>query len=174
MRSSMSITQQRDSKWYVLYTYPLFEKKIGRQLALIDIIHYLPVRTEVRKWSDRLKRTEVPLFPNYIFVKTNLLNKTPILSIPGVVRFVSIEGKAIPVSEDDINKIRQIEASRQDVEIESVYNTGDKIRILNGVFSGLEGELYKRSNRLRVLIKLPVIAQAVSVEISNCDIEKLA
>lgn len=162
-----------ERKWYVLYTRPKFEKKITQEILYQDTECYLPVRNELRKWSDRMKSIQSPLFANYVFVKMHLSEKTRILSIPGVIRMVSFEGRPVSISQEEIDKIKRIEAKGSDLTTEYFYCIGDKVRVVQGIFSGLEGILLRKSNQVRFVIKLPVINQAVSVEIESCQVERI-
>src|SRR5687768_9862276 len=93
------------SKWHVLYTRPKFEKQISQTIAEMQIENYLPLVTVFRRWSDRIKKIEEPLFSGYVFVK-KASKVVDLLQIPGVVRFVSTAGVPDVISEEEINKIK--------------------------------------------------------------------
>jgi transcription antitermination factor NusG len=164
------------NEWYAVYTRPKFEKKISHEISLSmgDYESYLPLRTVLRRWSDRMKKIEEPLLPNYIFVKMPASEKYRVLSVNGTVRFVSSDGKPVPIKETDIQRIRQIESQGSNILFEGINCAGDKVRVIRGAFSGYEGELIRKMQGSRLLIKLPVINQAVSVEISLHDVERIA
>ena len=82
-------TQLNQSDWIVIYTYPKFEQKIEKELIKIDIETFLPMHEVVRQWSDRKKKLTLPLFPNYLFVRTDSRNRWKVLAIKGVVKFLS-------------------------------------------------------------------------------------
>ncbi|PSL48191.1 transcription antitermination protein nusG [Chitinophaga niastensis] len=162
-----------EKKWYVVYTRPKYEKKVLQSILSQEIECYLPVRVELKQWSDRIKRMQSPIFPNYLFVKINLENKVKILRMEGVIYFVGFDGQPVTVSEDEIEKIKRIESRGGEFYEESYYCIGDKVRVVHGIFSGMEGILLRKSNQVRFVIKLPVISQAVSVEIESCDVERI-
>jgi transcription elongation factor/antiterminator RfaH len=160
--------------WYVLYTRPKYEKKISEEISRLNYENYLPLRTVFRKWSDRVKKIQEPLFPNYIFVRLPINEKHWILSVDGAVRLITFDGKPVPVRDTEIDRIKKIEVMGQDVALETVHRVGEKVRVTKGVFTGYEGELLRMPKGPRLVIKLPVLNQAVSVYISVHDVEKTA
>ena len=68
-------------QWYALYLRSRFKKKAYAELLRKDIECFLPLIEEVRVWSDCKKKVEEPLFPGYVFVKTDLQDKEHILQM---------------------------------------------------------------------------------------------
>jgi transcription antitermination factor NusG len=159
--------------WYVLYTRSKFEKKIAKEIRLMNFEYYLPMQQVDRKWSDRIKRIEIPLFSNYIFVKTAPAVNTSLLNIPGTLKFVSFGGKPAYLPDHEIEKIRLIEANRMDIEKEPYYTTGDKVRITKGVFHGMEGVMIRKTRETRMVIRVALLKQAISFEVNEGDLEKV-
>jgi transcription antitermination factor NusG len=166
--------QQYQSEWYVLYTRPRFEKQICREIQFLNYESYLPLRIITRRWSDRVKKIEEPLFYSYVFTKTDIRYRVDLLQIPGVVRFVSTEGKPATIPVNEIDRIRLIESQGRNIQNESYYQEGDKVRVKHGVFAGMEGILLRKINRQpRFVLRLPLLQQAISVEISIDDLVKI-
>jgi transcription antitermination factor NusG len=167
------------SNWHVLYTRPKFEKSICEEIELLNTDNifyesYLPVKVVTRRWSDRIKKIEEPLFYSYVFVKTDLRHKVNLLQIPGVMRFVSTDGKPATISSEEIERIRLIEKQSSDIRNEPYYSAGDQVVVKQGAFAGMKGILIKKlNNRPRFLIRLPLLQQAISVEISVDDLMKV-
>lgn len=165
--------------WYVLYTRPKFEKAICQEIDYLNADRnfcetYVPVRTVTRRWSDRIKKMEEPLFNSYVFVKTDLRYKADLLQIPGVTRFVTTDGRPSSLSTEEIERIRLIESQNSDIRNECFYSVGDRVLVKQGPFAGIEGVLIKKINsRPRFLIRLPLLQQAISVEISEEDLMKI-
>ena len=159
--------------WFVLYTRPKYEKKLSREIDRLNYENYLPLRKTFRKWSDRVKRIEEPLFPNYLFVRMAANEKHNILSADGAVRLVSFGGKPIPVKESEITKIRNLESIGKDITLERLGRVGEKVRVIRGILAGYEGELLRDPKTPRLLVKLAVLNQGVSVEISARDVEPI-
>jgi len=152
--------------WYAIYTRPCHEKKINEQLFKEGIESYLPLQTTVRQWSDRKKEIHIPLFPCYIFVFTSAKEYFKALNIPGVIRYVTFEGKAVPIPEKQINYIKNI--LKQDIEV-SVINEkmdiGQPVEIIAGPLIGINGELIEYANNKRVIIRLDEINKTLLVNV---------
>jgi transcription antitermination factor NusG len=167
------------SNWYVLYTRPKFEKSICQEIEILNTENifyesYVPVKVVTRRWSDRIKKIEEPLFYSYVFVKTDMRHKVNLLQIPGVMRFVSTDGKPATISSEEIDRIRMIEKQCGDIQNEPYYSTGDRVMVKQGPFAGMQGILLKKlNNRPRFLIRLPLLQQAISVDISVDDLMKV-
>ena len=97
-------------QWYALYTRSRFEKKMLSELTDSNVEVFLPMREVLSRWKDRKKRIWIPLFPGYIFVNhvDTPENRYKILNVPGAVRFVSIEGHAEPIPEEQIQSVRKV------------------------------------------------------------------
>jgi transcription antitermination factor NusG len=100
-----------NQKWYVLQTRSRFEKKCFEQLSLLGISVFLPMQKIKRKWSDRIKEIETPLFSGYLFIQFDEKDRYKILNTNGIVRFVSFSGIYATLSENQIETIRKIEKS---------------------------------------------------------------
>jgi transcription antitermination factor NusG len=93
--------------WYVVYTKPKWEKKVAEQLKK-GIACYCPLVTQVRQWSDRKKKVEVPLFNSYVLVARS----TKIwFSIGRVVRYLFWLGKPAIVRDEEIDTIKKMVGS---------------------------------------------------------------
>ncbi len=166
--------------WYVIYTRPKFEKSICRDIEEMNkeqhlYESYLPVRHVIRRWSDRTKVIEEPLFNCYVFVQSELKHRAELLQIPGVMRFISSEGRPTSIPSEEIERIRRIESGPGDIQAEPYYATGDQVMVTKGIFAGMEGILIKKvNNGPRFLIRLPLLRQAISMEISVDDLLKIS
>ena len=94
-------------KWYAIYTRPRWEKKVHNLLTQKGIEAYCPLNKVRRKWSDRVKLIEEPLFKSYVFVRVTEENKSDVRLTNGVVNFLYWNGKPAIV------KDREIEVSRK-------------------------------------------------------------
>lgn len=166
-------TRSNKDDWYILYTRSKFEKKILMQIPEMDVEGYLPLQTVTRKWSDRLKKIQIPFFSNYIFVRASMEKCASLLQIPGALKFVSFQGEPAYIPDKEIQKIRLIEANQVAVENVSYYVSGDKVKIMKGVFHGIEGILIWKIKETRFVIRIPMFRQAISFEININDVSKV-
>jgi transcription antitermination factor NusG len=167
------VNQNAKLKWFVVYTRPNHEKKIAleiEQLKMKSCESYLPVKRIMRKWCDRVKKIEVPLFSNYLFVKSTNENRALLFNMPGIIRFVSFEGKPVTISDGEIERIKLIETNAKSIETESYHCAGKEVTISRGAFAGITGTVIKKLNESRFVIRVPLLRQAVSVQISEDDL----
>lgn len=153
--------------WYAIYTRPCHEKKINEQLLKEGIEAYLPLQTTVRQWSDRKKKVQMPLFPCYVFVYASTKEYFKALNIPGVIRYVTFEGKAVPIPEKQISFIKSV-LKQQDIEvlvINEKIDIGQPVEIIAGPLIGLNGELIDYANNKRVILRLDEINKTLLVNV---------
>ena len=93
--------------WYVLFTKPRSEKKVEKQLLSLGINAFCPTRPEIRFWSDRKKRIEVPVLPSMVLVNIddNEINK--VFKCSSVVRYMFWLGKRARVRQSEINILKE-------------------------------------------------------------------
>jgi transcriptional antiterminator RfaH len=160
---------KEELKWHIAYTYPKAERKVFRKLELMGVTAFLPLHYVVRTWSDRKKKLEVPLFPNYIFIYTSSSERYELLQIKEVVRFVSFDGSPAIVSETLINSLKKM--LKGDVEVsEEEYHEGMHVKVTDGLFKGAEGILIRKNSKSRLVIQIKVLRRTVSVDISSSSI----
>jgi transcriptional antiterminator RfaH len=154
------------ANWYAVYTRPHHEKKVCRKLQEIKLTVYLPLQITLRQWSDRKKKVTIPVFNCYVFVNVTAREYDKVLNIPGVIRYVAFEGKAVPIPEHQIRMIRNI--LEQELELEEFpenLHEGVKIRITAGPLTGISGELVDFSGKKRVIIRIEEINKSLLVSV---------
>ncbi|PQB07838.1 hypothetical protein BST83_12250 [Polaribacter filamentus] len=88
--------------WFVLFTKPRNELKVLERLTAIGIEAYTPCKIEVRQWSDRKKKTRVPLLPSMVLVSLQEKELDQVFEVPGVVRYLFEHGKRAMVSNQEV------------------------------------------------------------------------
>lgn len=142
-------------KWYALYTKPRWEKKVYRLLQEKEIESYCPLNKVQRKWSDRIKILEEPLFKSYVFVRVNEEDKTPVRMTNGVVNFVYWMGKPAVVKDKEIETIRRFLDEYDNVEVNQLaILPKSKVHIKSGALMDKEGTVLRvLKNRVEVIIE---------------------
>jgi len=154
------------TQWLAVYTRPRHEKKIYAQLQKQKIRAYLPLHTTIRNWSDRKKKISLPLFSCYLFVNITLKDYIKVLNIPGVIRYVTFEGKAVPIPERQIQLIKNILAFNEETtEISLPKTIGTKVEVIKGPLIGTSGELTEFAGKKRVIIRIEEIGKCIMVNI---------
>jgi transcription antitermination factor NusG len=141
-------------KWYAVYTKSRWEKKVDRLLQEQQVESYCPLNKVHRKWSDRIKVVQEPLFKSYVFVRITEADKTSIRMINGVVNFVYWLGKPAIIKDREIETIKRFLSEYEDVEVTAVALEPDtRVRIRDGVFMDKEGIVTKvMRNKVQVMI----------------------
>lgn len=139
--------------WYVVYTKPKWEKKVAEKLNQIGIECYCPIVTQVKQWSDRKKKVEVPLFNSYVFVHLPDIDRNSVFEIAGVVRYLFWLGKPAIVRDDEIEGIKMsLRATNiADVSVTPIQ-VGDRIKLETGAFSNQDAIVQEVSNTHYILV----------------------
>jgi transcription antitermination factor NusG len=150
--------------WLAAYTKPRNEKKVYERLVEAGYETYLPLQRTQKQWSDRKKWVEEPLLRSYIFIKITEKQYYQALTIPGLVRYVTFEGKAAPIPEKQIDALKLFMGEQFDVEVtDEVFEPGQPISITLGKLSGFEGEVVKHKGKKKVIIRLNHITHSILV-----------
>lgn len=165
-----------EKQWHCLYVRSRAEKKVLDQLKEMGIEAYLPLVTEMRQWSDRLKRVEMPLFKSYVFVRNDVKQHIPILNVYGVLKFVTFERQAVVVPDNQIIAIKRFVESYEKGEEYKMENNeelkvGQKVRIISGPLKGLEGSLQIIQNKRHLVVYIEAVGQHIPVHISRAKVE---
>lgn len=164
-----------EKKWLALYTRPRYEKKIHTRLQEIRIESYLPLIKTLRQWSDRKKWVELPLFKSYLFVKVNESERLKVLNIYGSLRFVSFEGKAVEVPENQIANIKWVlSTSVKASPFEEKIEAGSKVQIVAGPLAGIKAEMVHYKKKNRVIIRIEQLDKYFEVQIPRNQIKVLS
>ncbi len=168
---------QAEKQWHALYVRARHEKKVAYQLDQLGIEAFLPVVTCLKVWSDRKKKVEEPLFKSYVFVHSCEKDYMDIITVYGVVRFVSFERKAVVVPESQIIAIKKyVESFCEEQEILSKANLqpGQAVRIISGPMKGLTGRLKAIDKKKRLEVYIEAVAQYITVSIDRAKVEPIA
>ena len=157
-------------KWYAVFAMSRHEKRLARHCAERQIDAFLPLYQARHRWKNRQTATvELPLFPNYLFVRIDAQQRVQVLNLPGVVSIVSSGRQILPIPDDYITFLqRGLLAHR--IEPHPRVEVGDRVCITTGPMAGVEGILTRQKNELRVIVTLEMIGRSVAVEVGASEI----
>ncbi len=136
-------------KWFALYTRPRWEKKVNALLQQKGIESYCPLNKVRRKWSDRIKIVEEPLFKSYVFVKVNDDNRTAVRMTDGVINFVYWDKKPAVIKEKEIETIKRFLGEHENVELVKMDLKPDqRVIITSGPLMDKEGKILELKNKV--------------------------
>ena len=139
--------------WYVVYTKPKWEKKVAEQLKNSGIACYCPLITQVRQWSDRKKKVEVPLFSSYVFVQLPDSERNAVFQSVGVLRYLFWLGKPAIVRDEEISIIKKwLDPSEGNNVSVLSFQIGDAIQLDSGPFSNQKAIVQEVTNTHYILV----------------------
>lgn len=143
------------SKWLAIYTKPRWEKKVHRLLTDKGVESYCPLNKVKRKWSDRVKTIEEPLFKSYVFVKVTDDDRTKVRLTNGVVNFVYWNGKPAVIREKEIQLIKRFLDEHENVMVRPMEFAKDQqVLITSGTFMDFRATVLDvRKKEVKVVIE---------------------
>lgn len=152
--------------WFVIYVRPRNEKRVSLQLEKLGIEVYCPLVTEIRQWSDRKKKVELPLFNSYVFVKVYEKERDIVFQVPGVIRYIFWLGKPAIVREEEILVLKKwLSGELLETRIEGI-EVGELVEIKAGPFKGSKG-FVKEINKNRIQLMLLDLGIKVTITKTN-------
>jgi len=136
---------------------------------------FLPLVSEVHRWSDRWKRVELPLFSCYIFVKLIRTSRDRLWlsQVDGVFGIVGVRGEGTPIPDEQIKAVRALVAQRLPWSFHPFLKIGQQVRIRGGSLDGVEGVLLSRSGDRTLIISVDAIQRSLAVRIEGYEVEPL-
>lgn len=161
-----------DRRWYACYTRARAEKQVAKSLLERGIDSYLPLIPRERQWQDRKKVVPFPLFPSYVFGHFNLREMHAVLSTPGVSTIVKAQGgqpSSIPAEELDNVRlfVEALAVAGVEPDTRPLVTEGQRVRVTEGPFEGVEGVVIESRGRKRVLVGIVAIGQGLEVDIDT-------
>ncbi len=153
--------------WFALLIRARHSRIVAAALHTKGFEVFLPLYTSRRRWSDRIKEIELPLFPGYLFCRFDLNNRLPILITPGVIQIVGIAKTPVPVEESEIDALQAIVASRLQAQPWPFIQVGQRVRIEHGPLCGAEGILISSKKQHRLVVSVTLLQRSVAVEIDR-------
>lgn len=159
--------------WYVLYTKPRHEKKVAERLIVAGYNVYCPLQKVVRKWSDRTKVVEEPLFKGYVFIQIEDSKRDEVFTYPGTVRYLFWLRRPAIVREEEIATIQKWMGHYDHDRLKVTDITlGSYVRITSGKFMNEEGILLDTSNS-KALVQLKELGIQLSLDLTQNELQAL-
>jgi transcription antitermination factor NusG len=165
--ASLSITLHEPPPWMALTVKHQHEQAVRTALEGKGFKAYAPTCRAARRWSDRLKELDLPLFPGYVFCRWHSYGQTPLLRTPGVRTVVSFGGEIAPIPDSEIARIRRALASGLTVEPWPFLKAGQRVRIEAGPLAGVEGTLVEVRDKWRVVLNVEMLQRSVAVHVTR-------
>ncbi len=153
--------------WFALQVRSRYENIVTAHLSGMGYESFLPLYKCRRRWSDRFKEIESPLFPGYVFCRLNPLDRLPILTTPGVFHIVGIGKTPVAIDETEIAAIQDAVKSGLPWQPWPFVQIGQRVRIEHGPLCGLEGVLLDFRGRHRLVLSVTLLQRSIAVQIED-------
>jgi transcription termination/antitermination protein NusG len=159
--------------WYGLHTRPRHEKIVAQRLEERGVTTFLPLITEVHRWSDRKKKVEMPLFSCYVFAKflPNRSERLRVLRVDGVFGLVGSHGDGSPIPEEQIDAVRSVMQGQLPWSSHPFLKIGQRVRIRGGALEGMEGILVSDNGDRTLVISVDAIQRSLAVRVEGYEVE---
>jgi transcription antitermination factor NusG len=159
--------------WYAVKIRTGAELRIKNALEAKGFQLFLPTYVEARRYSDRIRRVDAPLFPGYVFCSIDMNNRLPLITTPGVDCIVPPRATPQPVEPAELDAIRLVVASGCPAQPWPYLRTGDRVRIQYGSLTGLEGVLVSTQGQDRLVLSVHMLQRSISVQIERSWVRPL-
>jgi transcription antitermination factor NusG len=167
------MTTPRGFSWFALQVRTRYEASVASFLEGSGYELFPPLHTCRKRWSDRIKKVETPLFPGYLFCRFDPHDRLPILKTPGVIQIAGYNRCPVAVEEPEIVAIQALMASGLPNQPWPFFGVGDRVRIEAGPLRGHEGTLVEFKGSHRLVLSITLLQRAVAVEIDSAFVEFL-
>jgi transcriptional antiterminator RfaH len=163
--------------WYLIYTKPRQEKSALQNLEQQGYQCYLPLLPKEKLRQGAVALTDEPLFPRYLFINLaqDFMAKSwsPIRSTKGVSRLVRFGADPARIDDALVDLLRAHEASVL-AEPERLFNPGERVRLTEGPFAGIEGIYQMADGDRRVMVLIELMSKRVVVPVMAGNVRKVA
>ena len=165
---SVAVLAEDGRCWYAIRTQSKFESPVSAALRGKGYQEFLPLYHSRRRWSDRVKELDLPLFPGYVFCRFDLRDRLlPILTTPGVVAILGAGKTPVPISAEEIAAVRAIVCSGLPARPWPCLTCGSRVLIEYGPLAGIEGIALRVDKVFRLVVSVHLLQRSVAVEIDR-------
>jgi transcription termination/antitermination protein NusG len=159
--------------WYAVHTRARHEKMVAERLREQGVTTFLPLITEVHRWSDRRKKIELPLFSCYVFAKMipRGVERLHLYRMNAVFGIVSVRGEWVAIPNEQIEAVRALINHQLPWSVHPFLKIGQRVRVRGGSMDGVEGVLLSRNGDRTLIISVEAIQRSLALRIEGYDVE---
>jgi transcription antitermination factor NusG len=168
-----AMTADSEELWFAVRTRPRHEKKVATDLHYWGIHTFLPLVAERHRWSDRFRTVEMPLFPGYLFTRIaeTAQARISVLRTAGTVGFVGVQGKGLPIPQDQIEAVRLIIDRGISFLLHPFVREGQRVRIRGGCLDGVQGILTAKNADQSLIVSIEIIQRSLAIRVAGYRVE---
>ncbi|HEV2201966.1 MAG TPA: transcription termination/antitermination NusG family protein [Bryobacteraceae bacterium] len=152
-------------RWFALSVTVRHEKIVSQLLHNKGMETFLPLYTRRHQYARRIREFELPLFPGYLFCRSDPTVRLPILTTPGVQRIIGAGRNPIPLEDSEINSLQRAADAGISMVPHPYWHSGQKGRIAKGPLAGLEGTVVNAKDSIRLVLSVGLLQRSVLLEI---------
>jgi len=166
-----SLNESARHEWYALSVKHQHERPIASNLQRRSFEALVPLYQARKRWSDRTKDMEVPLFPGYVFCRFPYDQRILVLNTPGISRIVGFGGRPAVIPLDEIAAIRRAMESKLPLRPWPHLKAGDHVRVEYGALKGVEGIVLRekdtrhKDGTVWLVLGIEMLQRSIAVEI---------
>jgi transcriptional antiterminator NusG len=161
--------------WYAIHTKSRHERIVRDSLAHYGFNVFLPEHVVWSRRRDRRKQVQVPLFSGYLFVAPcdhdGWMRR--VVTTRSVVRVLGLNGSPMPVPEHEVESLRVLVGSGENLEPVPYIGIGDKVRVEGGPLMGAEGVVVRKHRKEHLIISVGLMQRSVAVELIESQVVKI-
>jgi transcription antitermination factor NusG len=159
--------------WYAVYVKTRYEKLTAKLLEHKGYEYFLPMYRVRRRWSDRIKEVDYPLFPGYLFCRLDPKRMLPVLSTAGVVQVVGAGSAPVPIEPAEMDAVQRLVACGTALGPWPYVTVGELVTVHRGPLAGVEGIVVAEKKMLRLVVSITLLQRSVVVEVDRQDVSPL-
>jgi len=161
------------ARWFAIQTKPRHEKNVAVELEMKGITAFVPLYTIRKRWSDRYRSIELPLFANYAFTKISPRReaRVAVLRTRGVVGFIGTRGMGTPIPSEEIESIQRIVQSQIAYAPYPFLTVGQSVRICGGSLDGVQGILLAKNGDQSLVVSVQIIQRSLAIRVAGYHLE---
>ncbi|HOM57849.1 MAG TPA: transcription termination/antitermination NusG family protein [Candidatus Latescibacteria bacterium] len=165
--TTVRISADNSERWYALVVQHQHERTVARNLKSKRLDALVPCYKARRRWSDRYKEVEIPLFPNYVLSRFCWPQDAPLLRLPGVRSVVSCGSQPAAIPEDEIDALKGLLNASVPLRPWPYLKPGQRVRIERGPLRGVEGTLLEEKRMWQIVVTIELLQRSVAAVIDR-------
>jgi len=153
--------------WYAIHVKTNCEQRVRRNLEQKCYSVFLPTQRVCRRWSDRVKVVEAPLFPGYVFCQLNSQYSAKVVTTPGVLSIVGSGRHPVAIADAEIAALQRLVRSNVNMEPWPYFAVGQTVLVSAGPLAGVEGRVVSMADSWRLVISVTLLQRSVAVAVER-------
>ncbi|HRO74114.1 MAG TPA: UpxY family transcription antiterminator [Saprospiraceae bacterium] len=153
-------------RWFAVYTKYKCEKYVSELLNKKEVNTYLPLQTKLRRYTRKIKKLQIPLINNYVFVQIKSSEYITVLETEYIYRFVRQGKNLISIPENEIDILKRIVGDIESMEVLDVHSVavGEEVEVISGQLTGLRGKIVSKWGKKKFVVELKNIGYLFHVQ----------